>query len=174
MADITPERINIQQEETKFRAAVSESTLSRVGAGINFINNYQANLREFMINGPYHITTFPHLGAEALIRFPFPWEIVDLYICTGNVTSGSGTTELDVKWKPFNSGAYGTIFSTTPKFTSSAATFETVGIGQTKTGFTAPVLSKTTFAAYDQLRLDIISAVSQGEGTGIGIVFRPI
>lgn len=170
---ITPERILIQQEETKFRAAVSESTLSRVGATTNFINTYQANLREFMINGPYGSIATPNLCVDGIVRFPFNWELVDLYIYAGEITAGSGTTELDVKWKPFSSGSYASIFSTTPKFTNTAAAFETCGIGQTKTGFTAPVLSKTQFDANDQLRIDLAQAISGAVGTGIGLIFRP-
>lgn len=173
MANIVPERILIQQEETKFRAAVSESTLSRVGATANFINLYQGNLREFMINGPYGTIATPNLGVDGIIRFPFNWEIVDLYIYAGEITSGTGTTDLDVKWKPFASGSYATIFSTTPKFTSSATPFETCGIAQTKTGFTAPILSKTLFDANDQLRIDLIGAINTGVGCGIGFTFRP-
>jgi hypothetical protein len=172
VSNITPERINIQQEETAYRAAVSEATLTRVGASINFINAYQANLREFMINGSYGGAS-NFLGVDGLVRFPYNWELLDVYIYTMSSTSGTGTTELDIKWKPFSSGSYSSIFTTTPKFTSSASTFETCGVGQTKTGFTAPVLSKTLFDANDQLRIDLIQSVLSGVGTGLGIVFRP-
>lgn len=173
MSDIVPERIIIQQEETAYKAAVSEATLSRVGATTNFINSYQANLREFMINGGYG-SAAPFLGIDGIIRFNHAWELTDVFIYTLQDTSGTGTTELDLKWKPFSSGSYASIFSTTPKFTSAASAYETCGIGQSKSGFTAPVLSKTTFAAYDQVRIDMLDAVSGGIGTGIGIVFRPI
>lgn len=174
MTQISPERILLQTEETNFRAAVAQSLMNRVGATTNFINLYQANMREFMVNGAYGLSAVvPFFGVEGIVRFPFNWELVDLYIYTGESTSGSGTTELDVKWKPFASGSYASIFSTTPKFTSSAATFQTCGIGQTVTGFTAPVLSKTDFDAYDQLRLDLLTKVSAGFSCGIGITFRP-
>jgi len=173
MADIVSERILIQQEETKFRAAVSESTLSRVGATTNFINNYQANMREFMINGPYGKIATPNLGVDGIVKFPFNWQLVDIYIYSGETVAGTGTTELDIKWKPFASGSYATIFSTKPKFINTAAAFETCGLLQTKTGFTAPVLSKTNFDAHDQLRIDIIQALTLGVGCGIGITFRP-
>ena len=173
MTAIIPERILIQQEETSFRAAGSESTLSRVGATTNFINQYQANMREFMINGPYFTQPTPNLGVDGIVKFPFNWELIDIYIYSGEVTSGSGLTELDIKWKPFNSGSYASIFSTTPKFNNTAAQFETCGLGQTKTGFTAPVLNKTLFDANDKLRIDFIQALSDGVGCGIGITFRP-
>jgi hypothetical protein len=173
LTQLSPERILIQQEETRFRAAVAESLLARVGQTANFINLYQANMREFMINGGYGESVVPFLGAEGIIKFPYDWELVDVYIYSGESTSGTGTTELDLKWKPFSSGSYASIFSTTPKFTSSAGTFETCGLGQTKTGFTAPVLSKTEFDAHDQIRFDLLGAVSSGFGCGIGITFRP-
>lgn len=173
MTMVTPERILIQQEETKFRAAVAESLMSRVAATANHIALYQANIREFSINGAYGNGIYPVEGEDCIIRFPFAWEIVDLYIWAGQVVDGTGQTELDIKWKPFASGTYQTIFSTTPKFDTNAVEFSTCGIGQANGGFIAPVLSKTQFDPYDQLRMDVISAISNGEGTGIGIVFRP-
>lgn len=173
MTMIIPERILIQQEETSFRAAGSESTLSRVGATANFINQYQANMREFMINGPYGAYPMPQNSVDGIIKFPFPWEIVDCYIYSGDSTSGTGITELDLKWKPFNSGSYASIFSTTPKFDSSSLQYETCGIGQSKTGFTAPILNKTLFDANDQIRFDILQALTGGVGCGIGLTFRP-
>lgn len=176
MTMIVPQRILIQQEETSFRAAGAESTLSRVGATANFINQYQANMREFMINGPYGSVATPNLCVDGIVKFPFAWELIDCYIYSGESTSGVGAeaTDLDIKWKPFNSGSYASIFSIRPRFNYNAAPFETCGIGQSKTGFIdAPVLSKTLFDAHDQLRFDLISALSGGVGCGIGITFRP-
>lgn len=176
MTAIIPERILIQQEETSFRAAGSESTLSRVGATTNFINQYQANMREFMINGPYGAYSMPQICVDGIIKFPFPWEIVDCYIYSGDSTSGVGAekTILDLKWKPFNSGSYASIFSIQPAFTWTASPYETCGIGQSKTGFIdPPVLSKTQFDAHDQIRFDILQALSGGVGCGIGLTFRP-
>lgn len=173
MTQVNPERILIQQEEVAFRAAVAESTLSRVAATSNFTNLYQANMREFMINGPYASIATPNLCVDGIIKFPFPWELVDIYIYSGENTSGSGSTQLDVKWKPFASGSYASIFSTIPNFNSGAAPFETCGLGQAKAGFVGPILSKSQFDAHDQLRIDLISAVTGGVGCGIGITFRP-
>lgn len=173
MTAINPQRVIIQQEETKFRAAVAESTLSRVGATTNFINTYQANMREFMINGPYGVIATPNLCVDGIIKFPFNWELVDCYVYSGESVSGSGQTELDIKWKPFASGSYASIFSTKPGFNTTAAIFETCGIGQIKTGFAAPVLSKTLFDAHDQLRIDLLDAITGGVGCGVGITFRP-
>lgn len=173
MTAINPSRVIIQQEETAFRAAVSESTLSRVGATTNFINMYQANMREFMINGPYGVIATPNLGVDGIVKFPYDWELVDCYIYSGASVSGSGSTQLDLKWKSFSSGSYASIFSQAPQFNLGAGIFETCGIGQSKSGFVAPVLSKTLFNSHDQLRIDLLSAISGGVGCGIGITFRP-
>lgn len=174
MANIAAERIFIQQEETKFRAAVSESTLSRVGATTNFINERQLDTIDFKINGPYHLGPTPNLQFDGIISFPFNFEIVFAVIYTGSIVASGGTTELDIKWKPYASGSYASIFSTTPKFDSSAGASETVYNGDTKTGFTPPVLSKTTFDAKDQLKLDIITAVTGNQdGCGLKIFWRP-
>lgn len=174
MADINPERLFIQQEETAADAAVSESTMSRVGAGINFINSYQANIWQFNVNGRYNIVPTPNNQVDGIVSFPFNWEIVYVYIYSGEAVGSSGTTTLDLKWATFTGTSFASIFSTTPKFTSSALPNQTCGNGQTKTGFTAPVLSKTTFDAYDKIRFDLLQAqVGAVKGAGIGLVYRP-
>lgn len=174
MSQVSPERILIQQEETKFRAAVAESVLSRVGATTNFINLYQLDTIDFKVNGPYNLGTFPNNQFDGIITFPFNFEVLYAAIYTGSLTASSGTTELDVKWKPYSSGAYASIFSTTPKFTSAAAASDLVYNGSVKTGFTAPVLSKTSFDAWDLLRFDLISGVvGNQDGCGIKLFWRP-
>lgn len=85
----------------------------------------------------------------------------------------SGTTELDLKVKPFGSGSFTSIFTTTPKATSSVASNEWTGIGDSVTGFTAPVLSSTPFpvAAKSAIRMDLISA-QLGNAAGVNLVIE--
>ena len=174
MSNITPERILIQQEETKFRAAVSESTLSRVGATSNFINLYQLDTIDFKVNGPYNVSVLPNIQFDGLVSFPFKFEVLYAAIYTGPTTASSGTTELDIKWKPYASGAYASIYSTTPKFNATAAASDLVYNGSSKTGFTVPVLSKTQFDAWDLLRFDILQGVvGNQEGCGLKLFWRP-
>lgn len=172
MADVTPLRVVIQQDEVAYKAANSEATFSRIGSSINHIHYYQAPLMSFKINGGY-AGAAPFLGVDGLLSFPFNWSIVEIKIASGPSTAGTGTTEIDVKWKPYNSGSYASIFTTSPKFTSSASSFESIGVGQTKTGFTAPVISKTDFDANDQIRVDLIQALTSGDGVYLTIFFRP-
>ncbi len=174
MTAVPGERILIQDEETKFRAPVSAAMAQRLAASMNFINTNQCTVREFMFNGDYGtVADFPHLGVEQIFMFPFDWELVFCYISTGEIVSGTGLTECDLKWKPFASGSYASIFSTTPKFDNTATAFEACGEGQTKTGFTAPILSKTDFDAFDQVRFDLIQGLTDGFGGGLTIIIRP-
>ncbi len=174
MADITPQRINIQAEEVRYKAAVSESTNTRLGAAINFINYYQAKVWQFNLNGAYNNVTTPNLQVDGILSFPFAWEIVDLYIYAGNAVGSGGTTELDLKWATGAGTSYSSIFSTTPKFTSSASANQTCWVGESKTGFTTPVLNKTQFDAKDKLRIDLLQAMSGTvEGCGVAVVYRP-
>lgn len=174
MADLVEERKNIQVEETRFKAALAQSLFSRLGAAVNFINKRHYYQHDWNLNGPYNAVPAPQLAVDGYITYNFPFKIEDVQMFTGAVNGSSGITEFDIKWRPENSGSWVSIFSTTPKFNSSAATFTSVRVGQTVTNFTAPVLSKTDFDAYDQLRLDVIQQVGGlPEGAFLKLWMRP-
>lgn len=175
MADLISTRYMIQQEETRAQAAVSESTMSRVGSSVNFINTKHIYQHDWNLNGRYNIVTPPNLALDSYITYPFPYEILEFMVFSGDAMGSSGITELDVKWKPELSGTYQSIFSTTPKLTSAAGAFESIRQGQTRTGWTAPVLSKTQFDAYDILRLDLLQAqAGNPNGVFAKVWIRPI
>lgn len=172
--DIPAERNIIQLEETAPQAAVSEAMMTRVGATLNHVNTRQLDQCEFNLNGAYNILT-PNYHVDGIITFPFAFEITHFAIFNASANGSSGTTELDVKWAADGSTTWASICSVTPKFTPSAAAMDVCWVGQTKTGFTAPVMSKTTFAARDKLRIDLMSAVAGTvDGCGIKIFWRPI
>lgn len=174
MADIVAERLNIQQEETQPQAAVSESTMSRVGGAINFINTKHLYIKEFCVNGKYNIIN-PNLSIDGFLTYPFNFEIIDVVVKLGSATGSSGLSELDLKWKPEASGTWQSIFSTTPKWNSSAPIDGSVRLGVTRTGFTTPVLAKTTFNAYDLIKLDQLQAlVGDVNSYFITLFIRPI
>jgi hypothetical protein len=165
--DILEERKLIQVEETKPQAAISESLMTRVGAGINFINKRHLYQHDWHLNGKYNIITPPNFGLDGFITYPFPFQLMDVQVFAGENVGISGFTELDVQWTPDNvAPAYQSIFDITPKFDSTVNPFETIRIGQTKSGWTAPVLNKTLFDAYDILKLDLLNAVD-GEPNGV-------
>jgi len=193
MSDATPLRINLQDEEVKYRASVSEATLSRVASSVNFINYYQYKHFEFgylkaLSNGgsPTYNQYTPPATISDVEPFPSDSQIVAI-VLQHNTSGSGGTSELDIQWSTQNSGTWASIFSTTPKATSSApsdsqwdttyddATSSWVSIATTPTGCTIPVLSKTTFNAGDRLRCNSVShQTGSPNGFTMRIYYRPI
>lgn len=173
MTDITPARANLQVEETDFNSAVSEALLQKMGGSVNFINDRQHSEKQFFLNGKYNQATLPLLASDGLVVFNFNATIINAYMFV--LISGSGgVTELDIKRTTSSGGAFSSIFSTTPKISSSAGDFAYVGIGGSGSGLTAPVLSVTDVDAGDALRMDLISAqTGDVRSTGLIIHYRP-
>jgi hypothetical protein len=175
MTDIVGSRQFIQEEEVKAQAAVSESTMTRMGSMLNFIAAKEFTQHDFNLNGAYNIIPTPNLAVDGYVTYPFDFEIIDVLVFIGDVQGTSGTTEIDLKWRAEGGGAYASIFSTTPKFTYLAATGLFTRVGVAPAHFTAPVLSKTTFAAYDAIRLDVLTAVAgAAKGCFVKLFIRPI
>lgn len=165
----------IQQEETRSQAAVSESTMTRVGEGINFINTRHVYAESWKLNGKYNIVATPNEYQDGYITYPFAYEIIDVMFFNGEAVGSGGDTELDILWRPDNSLVWASIFTTTPAADSTSSPGDSIRVGQTKTGLTAPVLSKSTFAAYDVLRCDLLTAMTGNpQNAELKIWIRPI
>ncbi len=176
MSDLSILRQNIQVEETRYGAGVSEFTLQKVGGAINFINIRQYQEKEFQANGFYGRTAMPYIVTDGLTFFNFDAEIVNVFAYI-NEPGTTGTTEIDIKISAPGSGSWASIFSTTPKFTSSAAALSRVDVTGTNpatTGVTAPVLSTTNVLAGYAVRMDLIQAMTSDPVTcGALIIYRP-
>ena len=185
MADVSDIRTNIQVEEVKYKAAISEAVGQKIAGAINFINNKQYKHFEFGFlkaispNGTptYNTFTPSNTVVSDFEVFPANSEIVGIIF--EHATSGSsGTTELDIEWATENSGTWASIFSTTPKVASTApsdAQFDTLAIATTPTGCTVAVISKTNFDAGDRLRCKAISLqAGTPNGFTMRIFYRPI
>lgn len=109
----------------------------------------------FTANGIYDIDTFidgQRPIGEAL-------KVYNVFVTNG-LTGSSGTVQVDIKYAASQtSPSWATIFSTLPAFTSSAVSGTWCGVGDTVTGFTAPVLSPSPFVMSNKgaLRMDIIA-----------------
>jgi hypothetical protein len=180
MADISEQRLNIQVEETRYNAAVSEAVAQRLGKSINFINKRQYQAKTFQINGPYGGIGVPVLGIDGAWGMFNNSEIVGLLLY--NLTAGaSGTLEIDLK-KITQSGATPTsIFTTTPKlsYTSGDNAYlfydflNSVAL-ENPTGATQPVLVSTDLDAGDLIRCDLLSVqAASARNAGIVIYYRP-
>lgn len=181
MSDIAPQRIIIQQEETKYRAAVSEATLSRVGATTNFINMKQYDSRGFFLNGPYG-NGAGSTGVDGAWGILFDIEIVGIMmfnLVTGGVP---GTwTQLDIRRFTATNTGNTSIFSTKPRLSGStpnnaylfldllnSTTLEDPGLGAT-----LPVMATTQLNAGDMLTMNLDTAMTGGQNCGILLYYRP-
>jgi len=158
MSDIAAERKMIQEGETKPQAAVTESVMFRVGGSINFINTKHYYIKEYCINGRYN-KIVPNLSVDGFFTYPWHFEILDIVLKLGDLVGSGGLSEIDLKWKPEVGGSWQSIFSTTPKWDDTAPADSPVRLGVTRTGFTTPVLAKTQFDPYDQIKLDILQGI---------------
>jgi len=171
MAIVTPLKKMIQEIEIKYRSAVSESTWRKITGSINFINTYQYLTKQFPINGEYDFATGDTF-VDGIQVFEFDAEIINVwaYNC---VNGTSGTTQLDLKVKPKTGGSFTSILSVKPSITTASGGFVHFGVGDTKTGCTAPVLSTTNVNAGDAIRIDVISTMVNAQNCGLIVHYRP-
>jgi len=173
MPIVSPSRKQIFQEEVKYKSAVSESTGTRIAASINFILARLHSEKQFFLNGEYGriaAQTF----VDGLAVFEFDAEIFNVWMF--NIVAGSGgTTELDLKIATTPGGSFSSIFTTTPKITSAAASNVWIGVGGTVTGCTAPVLTAgaETITGGTAIKLDKIQSMTAAENCGLLVHYRP-
>lgn len=159
MSNLSPARLFVQTESVLTREPVGESMLQTGFASVNFLLTSTILYHEWTMNGPiktFNGQTFVDGIKEMQADWP-AWAITGAAMY-GSVQGNSGTVELDIKIASFGSTSWASIFSTTPKITSSAAAGVTVYNGDTVAGCTAPVLtaSPLSVTAKDKLRMDVI------------------
>lgn len=103
---------------------------------------------------------------------PSNCQITNVYMYQETVGT-TGTTTLDLKIKPYASGAFTSIFLTTPKLTPAAGANAWGGVADSFTGFTTPVLTSLPFAvaAKSAIRMDLIG-VQDGLAAGTGLIIE--
>lgn len=180
MADITPQRENIDEELANFNSALSEAFFFLLGGAINFINDRQYDTWSFFLNGRYDKAAGT-TGLEGLHVFQFDAEIIG--ISFGNLVSGSsGTTTLDIHKIDGGGTDQGSIFTTKASIASTssnnayAAENFLTATTQTSTGLTLPAFlddAARQFNQFDALRIDIDSVMAEAENAFINIHFRP-
>ena len=163
--------------EVKNAASVSEATWRKISGMINFLGHRSHQEKNFMVNGNYGMLQgqYPIYAIDGMAFFEFDAEIFNVWVYS-IVAGSSGITELDLKVKPKLSGAFTSIFSTTPKVGSTAPNDTFFEVGDVGTGITAPVLDGGVpylVNRGDAIRLDVISAMIAAEHCGIVIHFRP-
>lgn len=165
--------------EVKDNSAVSQSTWRKICGMINFLGHRVYLQKSFTVNGAYGMLQglYPIDSIDGLQFFEFDAEIFNVWVYS-IVPGTSGTTELDIKIKPKGSGAFTSIFTTTPKIDPTSDPDTWFEIGDTGTGITAPVLNDGGSGSIlvnrgDAIRLDLIDAMPESEHCGIVIHYRP-
>lgn len=130
----------------------------------------------FALDGDYWTAnggSFPANDQGARFIAPFNLTITD--VCLMNkVVGSSGTSEFQLKKSTSGTGTWTSIFSTTPKVTTTASGDAWICVGDTATGYTAPVLTGATMLSKQALRLDIVTAMAgQPQDAYIIIKYTP-
>lgn len=182
MSDISPAKNNIQIEETRFRAAVSEGTWQKIGGSINFINDFQYDTKEFFLNGSYNVTGANETFVDGLyIVPPAPsggtLNVSIFAVSFFSIIAGSsGTTTVDVKYATASGGSFTSIFTTKPAISTAASHPAWVYTGSSGTGLTAPVLTGATIdlTTGNALRIDFTGKQSGSpQNCGLSLYMRP-
>lgn len=180
MVDVSEERVILQEEEVRYRAAVSEATLTRVAATNNFIAKRQMDSKQFSFNGRYFGLGAPQLNIDG--GFPILYDCEITGICLFNMVAGSsGTLEVNVRRYTASNTGGTTIFTTRPSIDFSAGNnayvFSRFGDNpatlENPAGTTEAVLSVTDLNEGDLLVVDITGVQTGGENAGIIIFHRP-
>lgn len=151
---------------------VDDLTIKSTANVISVKNGYITY--EFVLNGPYAGLTVPVLEIDGLRFFNYNATIVNVWAYI--VTPGaSGTTTIDLKVATSPGGAFSSIFTTKPAFTSAAVANSYVdanGVVSPGTGVTAPVLATTSIAAGSAMKFDLTSVQGGAAAKDVGIIVQ--
>jgi hypothetical protein len=138
-------------------------------AGTISVRNIQYEAR-FLANGSYRVGN----GVDGSSVLPYNYEIINVYASSDTVGT-SGTTEADIQVQSAPGGPWTSIFSTTPKFSSTSASgayTQVLPAPPAQTGVTAPVLSTTNLIAGSRIRMNIVQAMTRGRDLTVSIQLK--
>jgi len=179
MADVTPARRNIRTEEVSYRSSVSEATFSKMGASVNFINDFQYDTHSFRVNGNSGLAA-GSTATDGVYVFRYNAEIVGFSMFNAKVGT-SGSMVVDMHRLTGGNTDSGSIFTVQPTVTTSSSdeNYMLYDVPNATsivlpTGFTAPTFGTTTFNQGDALRFDLDAAFLDGRDFSVEVHFRPI
>ena len=171
---LTPQRHDFYQEETDYRSALSEALFTKLGQGVQFINDKQLLHHELKFLGKYH----PISGSEDGVLLPiFNYELVGMSF-RNRVSGTAGNTEIDIHKITTSGSNSGSILSTTARINHA----DTDGFGNytnvldntsnVATNSRLPVFNITQFNAGEALSIDIVSNATNAEDLVVCIWYR--
>lgn len=183
MTDVVPSRQIIQQEEVRYRSAVSEFVAFKIAQ----LNNHNAkklySIHSWHLNGFYALAA-GSTGPDGVFFLNHDIRVVGIAFYVNQV-GASLTTVVDVHKLTDGGVDAGTIFTTKPEVSTAAASGSYAHIRydsesnaetvlQLPTGFTKPILSGYEFLAGEALRFDIDTAMLGSEGFQFSLMYIPI
>jgi hypothetical protein len=178
MAKVTPEKIDLFEQEIQSGSAASEDTMQRVAASVNFWNSFYEGQRGWFVNGNYSLFSTPIVGIDGAYGCITDMDVYGFTMF--NLVAGtSGNTELDIQVTPAVGAPY-SLFSTKPVInfqsgnTARIITNVTTNTVLAQSSFTTlPVFSTTQLNAGDLLTLNLNQAQVGGQSCGLILALRP-
>lgn len=171
MANLPGIREFIQQEATVTREPTGEFLFQGIGGSVNWLIPRSTEEARFDVTGAYSFFT-GNVATDGIWIPQFSGQILNVRIYQ-KTTGNSGITEVDVLRATTPGGSFASIFSVRPQISPSAASVSWCGIGDSVSGFTAPVLvgspAPYTFNGGDGFRMDILSAMG-GQPRDLAII----
>ena len=153
MANVPELKEYIQLESVLTREPLGEFLEQGMGGSINYLLTRNCFEQIFKINGNVRFFN-GKLAVDDMWIVPFDCTILDVILYQKDPGT-SGTTLVDIT-RGTSGGPFTSIFSTKPSVNSTAASRSWCAIGQTVTGFVAPVLVGSPAAYY----------INKGDGLG--------
>ena len=180
MADVTPAKNNIDQNEVDYRSAVSEQLLTKLGGSINFINDRQMCVFDFKFFGPFKTIAGGEEGAHVL---PYNIEICAISFRLRDCGS-SGNTTVDLH-KINSSGVdQGSIFTnkiivahneTDQKgFFSNFIASTSNNVSQSASQMPTMTDSNRLINAGESIRLDVDGNATDAKDLVVYVYYRPV
>lgn len=178
MTDLAEVRNIIQEEETNFKAGLTEGFAKRQGETSNHIAIRQYKTHKWDANGRFSLFTIL-TEFDGRVAFLFDATVIG-YSLKVEDTGSSGTSTFDIH--KFTGGVVdaGTIFSVKPAIANTAADgsqsiirLDPASDLQLPAGHTKGLFSGTTFLAGEALEAQIDAAAVGARNASIAIMYRP-
>tara|TARA_Y100001937_G_scaffold20844_1_gene29220 strand:+ start:647 stop:1189 length:543 start_codon:yes stop_codon:yes gene_type:complete len=179
MAEVTPAKNNLHQEEVDYKSALSEQLMTKMAGSINFINDKQMCVYSFAFLGPFHKISGGEDGAHIA---PFDLEICAVAFRLRDCGSANNTT---VDLHKINSSGVdqGTIFTnkiivahneTDGKgFYTNFIDSTSNDVSQAASQLPTMTSSNRLISAGESLRLDIDGNATAAKDLVVYIYYRP-
>ena len=184
MAEVTPAKQNIQQEEVDYKSSVSEQLLTKIAASINFINNKQFCTFKFDFLGPFEPLGLGG-GEDGRLVFPFDAEICCLATSLRD-TGSSGATVIDLHKINTSGVDQGSIFQGFHTYSIPSGATSGKGFFRNYIDGTSVFPSGTfggtrgdmldadrLFSAGEVLRVDVVSNADGARDLSVTVFYRP-